>query len=152
MANVNVGYLTSYTYTQSLIAGTHAFYADEPEADDGDDLGPSPYELLLWALGSCTAMTLLMYARRKGWPLEDVAVHLHHDRSHAADCERCEEPASRIERIEREITLAGNLSEEQRARLLEIAARCPVHRTITGGVTVVDRLAGSPDTEQHGSA
>jgi putative redox protein len=150
MANADVRYLTTYTYTHSLVAGAHAFYADEPEEADGDDLGPTPYELLLWALGACTAMTLLMYARRKGWPLDDVSVHLHHDRIHAEDCANCEDPKSRIERIEREITLVGNLSDEQRARLLEIAARCPVHRTVTGPVRMVDRLSGSPHTERHG--
>lgn len=148
MANADVHYLPSYTYTQSLVAGTHAYYADEPENADGDDLGPSPYELLLWALGACTSMTVLMYARRKGWPLRDVTVHLNHDRVHAADCEDCEQPAARMDRIEREITLVGDLTGEQRARLLEIAARCPVHRTLTGQIEIVDRLSDGPHAEQ----
>ena len=140
MANADVRYLPAYHYTQSVVAGAHAFYADEPEQLDGDDLGPTPYELLLWALGACTSMTLLMYARRKGWPLDDVSIRLHHNRVHAADCENCEDPTARIDRIEREITLVGALTDEQRARLLEIAARCPVHRTITGQIDIVDRV------------
>ena len=144
MANVDVQYLTSYSYTHSLVAGTHAFYADEPEDAGGDDLGPTPYELLLWALGACTSMTLLMYARRKGWPLADVAIHLHHNRVYATDCENCEDPGSRIDRIEREIVLVGALTDDQRARLLEIAALCPVHRTITGKIQVADRLVDAP--------
>lgn len=150
MPNVDVHHLGRYSFTQSLIAGAHAFYADEPEEDDGDDLGPTPYELLLWALGACTSMTLMMYARRKGWPLQDVTVHLHHDRVHALDSAAAEQTGGRMERIERELTLIGDLSEEQRARLLEIAARCPVHRTLTGDVTVVDRLAEQPHPLEHG--
>ncbi|MBI2760963.1 MAG: OsmC family protein [Chloroflexi bacterium] len=140
MANVDVQFLATYTYTHSLVAGTHAYYADEPEQDGGDDLGPTPYELLLWALGACTSMTLLMYARRKGWPLADVSVHLRHNRHYAEDCANCEAPTARIERIEREIVLIGDLTDDQRARLLDIAARCPVHRTITSDVQIVDRL------------
>jgi putative redox protein len=140
MANADVRSLPAFAYTQSLIARTHAFYADEPEEADGDDLGPTPYELLLWALGACTAMTLQMYARRKGWPLVDVVVHLHHQRMHADDCVNCDDPRSRLDRIEREITLVGPLTAEQRTRLMEIAARCPVHRTLTGRIQIVDRL------------
>ncbi len=149
MPSVDVRRLPPFTYTQTLIAGTHAYHADEPEHEDGDDLGPTPYELLLWALGACTSMTLLMYARRKGWALRDVSVHLHHDRVHAADGAVSSDADARLERIEREITLDGDLSGEQRARLLEIAARCPVHRTLTGEVTVIDRLSDSPHTLGH---
>lgn len=148
MANVTVRYNRDYTFTQSLVAGTHAFYADEPEAVDGDDLGPDPYELLLWALGSCTAMTLLMYARRQGWALRDVHVHLHHERAHCEDCGQPEDTNARIDRIERIITLEGDLSAEQRRRLLTIAARCPVHRTLQNRPVIVDRLADNLD-EPH---
>ncbi len=137
---VTVQYLPDYTYSQLLTAGRHGFVADEPEADGGDDLGPSPYELLLWALGSCTAMTLLMYARRKGWDVAECSVHLTHDRVHAKDCEECEEETGRVELIRREISLRGQISEEQKERLLEIAGRCPVHKTITGNPTVVDSI------------
>jgi putative redox protein len=140
MTNADVRSLPTYAYTQTLIARTHAFYADEPEEADGNDLGPTPYELLLWALGACTAMTLRMYAHRKGWPLADVVVHLRHHRVHADDCVNCDDPSARIDRIERAITLVGPLTAEQRARLLEIAARCPVHRTLTGRVQIADRL------------
>lgn len=148
MANVTVRYLDHYTFTQSLVAGTHAYYADEPEELDGDDLGPDPYELLLWALGACTSMTLMSYARRQGWNLRDVRVHLHHERAHAVDCANCEDPNARIDRIERVIGLDGDLSAEQRRRLLAIAARCPVHRTMLNRPVVVDRLADNLD-EPH---
>ncbi len=140
MQKVTVQYLPDYTYSQLLTAGPHAFVADEPEADGGEDLGPSPYELLLWALGSCTAMTLLMYARRKGWDVAEVSVHLTHDRVHAEDSHACEQETGRVELIKREISLRGRLSAEQQQRLLEIAARCPVHRTITGNPRVVDSM------------
>jgi putative redox protein len=148
MRNVSVRYLDEYVFTQSLIAGSHAFYADEPEDLDGDDLGPDPYELLLWALGACTSMTLMMYARRQGWDLQDVRVHLHHERVHAQDCAGCDDPNARLDRIERVIALEGNLTAEQRRRLLAIAARCPVHRTLQNRPVVVDRLADNVD-EPH---
>jgi putative redox protein len=148
MANVTVRYLNDYTFTQSLVAGAHAYYADEPENLDGDDLGPTPYELLLWALGSCTAMTVLMYARRQGWALRDVQVHLHHNKTHAADSENSDDPNARVDRIERVITLEGDLTAEQRRRLLAVAARCPVHRTLQNRPVVVDSLAETLD-EAH---
>ncbi len=127
---------------QDVLAGTHHFAADEPRGIGGTDEGPSPYELLLAALGSCTAMTLELYARRKGWPLAQVTVRLRHDRIHAKDCADCEaQPPDRpfLERIEREIALDGPLDAAQRARLLEIAERCPVHRTLAGTVTIATR-------------
>jgi putative redox protein len=140
LAKVTVQYLPDYTYSQLLTAERHAFVADEPEAAGGEDLGPSPYELLLWALGSCTAMTLLMYARRKGWDLAEVSVHLSHDRVHARDCEECEEETGKVELIRRDISLRGQISDEQKERLLEIAQRCPVHKTLTSGPKVVDSI------------
>src|ERR671938_928405 len=111
-------------------ANAHALVADEPVSAGGADSGPTPYDYLLAALGSCTAMTLRMYADRKGWPLESVTVRLSQERVHATDCEECETEEGRIDRIEREIELAGPLGEEQRRRLLEIADKCPVHRTM----------------------
>jgi putative redox protein len=125
---------------QQIDAGAHTLYADEPIAAGGDDAGPNPYELLLAALGACTSMTLLMYARRKLWPLEDVAVTLSHRRDYARDCEDCDQQPVRIDMIERRITLVGQLDAAQRARLLEIAEKCPVHRTLTGTIRVVDYL------------
>ncbi len=134
---VTVQYLPDYTYSQLLTAGHHSFVADEPEAGGGEDLGPGPYELLLWALGSCTAMTLLMYARRKGWDLAEVSIHLTHDRVHATDSQN---EGSRIELVQCEISIRGQLSEEQRERLLEIAARSPVHKTLLNGPKIVDSV------------
>ncbi len=141
MASVTVHSLGGYAYAQLLTNGRHAFVADEPEDEGGDGLGPSPYEVLLWALGACTAMTLLMYARRKGWPLEDVSVKLDHDRRHAEDCAECEKDAmGRIEVIERNITIRGGLTDAQRARLMDVAARCPVGKTLTRKPKIVDTL------------
>jgi uncharacterized OsmC-like protein len=108
----------------------HELVADEPTNLGGTDAGPTPYDYLLAALGSCTTMTLRMYADRKGWPLESVTVRLSQDRVHAADCEECETEEGRIDRIEREIELEGPLDEKQRRKLLEIADKCPVHRTM----------------------
>lgn len=137
---VTVQYLPDYTYSQLLTAGSHAFVADEPEANGGEDLGPGPYELLLWALGSCTAMTVLMYARRKGWDVAECSVHLTHDRVHAEDSSDAEGGTGRVDVIKRDISLRGKLSDEQRERLLEIAARCPVHKTIVGQPQVIDSI------------
>jgi putative redox protein len=124
-----------------LDAGPHTLYADEPADVGGDDSGPDPYELLLGALGACTSMTLLMYARRKRWPLEAVEVRLAHRRDYAEDCAHCEEETAHIDVITRSISLTGELDEAQRARLLEIAQKCPVHRTLTGTIEVRDTLA-----------
>jgi putative redox protein len=125
---------------QEIDAGSHTFYADEPVGAGGDNAGPNPYELLLAALGACTSMTLLLYARRKGWPLEDVQVRLSHQRDYARDCADCEAKPVRIDQIERRIALKGDLDQAQRTRLLEIAEKCPVHRTLTGTIRVSDTL------------
>jgi uncharacterized OsmC-like protein/alpha-beta hydrolase superfamily lysophospholipase len=123
-------------FQQEIGAGAHRFLADEPEAVGGSDSGPNPYDLLLASLGACTAMTLRLYAERKALPLDRVTVRLRHGRIHAADCETCESRDGMVERIERGIALAGALNAEQRARLLEIADKCPVHRTLTSGVDI----------------
>src|SRR5437016_11392381 len=115
---------------QEIAAGPHTIFADEPSAEGGDDSGPSPYELLLGALGACTSMTLLLYARRKGWPLEQVEVRLRHQRIHAEDCADCETKEGWLDAIDKEIIVAGNLSPEQQERLGEIAHRCPVNQTL----------------------
>ena len=120
--------------------GGHELVADEPTSLGGTDAGPTPYEYLLAGLGGCTAMTLRIYADRKGWPLESVAVRLSQDRIHSTDCEECETDEGRIDRIEREIELVGPLEEEQRRRLLEIADMCPVHRTLKAEVLVENSL------------
>lgn len=125
---------------QEIDAGAHTFYADEPVDVGGDNIGPNPYELLLGALGACTSMTLLMYARRKQWPLEDVEVRLSHRRDYINDCDTCDQKPAQLDVIERRITLKGDLSDAQRTRLLEIAEKCPVHRTLTGTLQVRDYL------------
>jgi putative redox protein len=140
ITKVTVQYLPDYTYNQLLTAGHHSFVCDEPVAVGGNDLGPTPYELLLWALGSCTAMTLLMYARNKDWDLEEVSVHLTHDRVHADDGGQPENGTAKIEEIHRDISVRGNLSGEQRQRLLEIAGRCPVHKTLQNPSRIIDTL------------
>ena len=123
-------------------AGGHTLVADESESLGGTDKGPTPYDYFLAALGGCTAMTLRMYADRKGWPLESVTVRLSQDRIHATDCEECETEEGRIDRIGREIELVGALDEKQRRRLLEAADMCPVHRTLEAEVIVENSLAG----------
>lgn len=126
-------------YTTQVTTEHHTVIADEAEPD-GDDLGPTPYELLLAALGACTSMTLLMYARRLGWPLEEVQVELTHERQHARDCEDCEGDDTRLDVIHRRIRLEGQLSADQRGKLLEIAQRCPVHKTLVAAPEVLDEL------------
>lgn len=126
---------------QYLLDGRHRLLADEPTELGGSDAGPNPYELLLMSLGACTAMTLRLYARRKQWPLERVAVRLSHSRIHAVDCAECETKTGFVDRIEREIELAGPLDATQRARLLEIADMCPVHRTLTHEISIRTKLA-----------
>jgi len=125
---------------QEINAGAHTFYADEPVDAGGDNAGPDPYELLLAALGACTSMTLQLYARRKGWPLEDVEVRMSHRRDYARDCQDCDTQPVQIDQIERRITLKGQLDQAQRTRLLEVAEKCPVHRTLTGTIKVTDSL------------
>jgi putative redox protein len=138
-ANVVV-YGKASGFAQEITADGHTLAGDEPVAVGGTATGPSPYELLLAALGSCTSMTVGMYARRKQWPLEAVRVRLAHDKVHAKDCVDCEDKGAKIDRIEREVELIGALSEEQRARLLEIANHCPVHKTLTSKIDIQTRL------------
>jgi uncharacterized OsmC-like protein len=124
------------TFQQDILAGNHRFLADEPTTVGGLDSGPGPYDLLLAALGACTSMTIRLYADRKGLPLTRVEVKLRHSRVHAADCADCEFKDERLERIERAITLEGELDAAQRAKLMEIADKCPVHRTLTSKIEI----------------
>lgn len=127
-------------FAQEITAGGHRLQADEPRGLGGTDTGPSPYDLLAGALGACTSMTIALYARRKQWPLEAVTVRLRHSKVHAADCADCETQKGMLDRIERDIELEGDLNDEQRARLIEIANKCPVHRTLTSEIDIQTRL------------
>jgi putative redox protein len=128
---------------QTISVGLHHLLADEPKTSGGSDAGPDPYELLLSALGSCTNMTLQMYADRKKWPLKEVRVTLTHSKNYANDCVNCEQPAAMLDRIEKRITLIGELSREQRQRLLEIANLCPVHTSLTSRIDIQTELVNS---------
>jgi putative redox protein len=125
---------------QEIQAGEYHLVADEPTAVGGTGTGPTPYDLLLGALGACTSMTLRIYAERRKWPLQGVTVRLRHQRIHKEDCVNCAEKDAWIERVDRTLELAGPLTDEQRARLLDVAERCPVHRTLQGQMQVKTSL------------
>jgi len=129
-------------FTNTVRVGRHALPTDEPVEAGGDDTGPGPYDYLLGSLGACTSMTLRMYAQHKDLPLERVSVRLRHSRVHAEDCTDCETESGQISEIEREIRVEEQLTEAERQKLLEIANKCPVHRTLTGEIKVRSRLAG----------
>jgi len=131
-------------FQQEIVSGAHRFLADEPVAVGGLDSGPSPYNLLLAALGACTAMTVRLYADHKKLPLERVSVRLTHNKIHAQDCEDCETKEGMLDRIDRNITLEGSLDVDQRKRLIEIANKCPVHRTLESEIDTrtVEQAAG----------
>jgi uncharacterized OsmC-like protein len=124
------------TFQQEIIAGSHHLLTDEPVNVGGLDSGLGPYDLLLAALGACTSMTLRLYAERKKLPLTRATVRLRHSRIYAADCAECETKEGMLDRIERVITLEGDLGAEDRKRLLEIADKCPVHRTLTSEIDI----------------
>lgn len=130
-------------FTQEVRIGKHILTADEPIINGGNDTGPSPYDFLLAGLGACTSMTLRMYAKLKQFPLENIIVTLKHEKIHVDDCIGCEDNKAKIDQIERLITLEGPLSPEQRTRLLEIADKCPVHRTLTSKIIIVTKLVES---------
>lgn len=127
-------------FTTDILAGKHRLKADEPEDVGGDDFGPSPYDFLLSALGACTAMTLRMYAQHKKWGLKEVQVHMNHKKEHVHDSEQAEKKSSKIDLITRNINLIGELSQEQKQRLLEIANKCPVHKTLNQEVKIESQL------------
>jgi putative redox protein len=140
-------------FRTDVTAGPHAFVADEPVALGGTGKGPTPYELLLGALSGCMAMTLRMYADRKGWPLEGVRIHLRTGRAHEKDCEDCETEEVGIPRVARRIELDGPLTDEQRQRLHQIADRCPVKQTLARGIKVETVTEGDDaPPRQSGSA
>lgn len=132
---------SAFLYRQEIRAGEHRWTADEPVPAGGQDSGPTPYQLLLSALGACTAITLQMYARRKQWPLAAVRVELDHSRVHAQDCQDCETREGFVSEIRLRLTLEGELTPEQRQRLLEIAGKCPVKRTLEGEIKIRSQLA-----------
>jgi putative redox protein len=130
------------SFAQELSVGRHRLTSDEPTSVGGTDTGPDPYDLLLAALGSCVSMTLAVYARRKGWPLEAVTVRLRHSKIHAADCEQCETREGLLDHIDCDVELFGMLGGDQSARLLDIANKCPVHQTLTREIHIQSRLTG----------
>lgn len=127
-------------FTRQITAGQHQLAADEPPPV-GNDTGPTPYDLLLAALGACTSMTVRMYADRKRWPLEEIRVTLRHSRIHARDCADCETTNGYIAQIDCDVELTGDLDDVQRQRLLYIAERCPVHQTLTSEIRITTSLS-----------
>lgn len=136
----------AHGFLQKIEAGGHRLEADEPVSIGGSGAAPDPYEYLLAGLGACTSMTVGLYARRSKWPLEEVIVGLRHSRVHAKDCAECETASGMLDRIDVEVEVTGPLSDEQRAKLLEIAHKCPVHRTLKSEIEIRVRPA-SPPTE-----
>jgi uncharacterized OsmC-like protein len=132
---------TARDFSQEIVSGKHHLRADEPVDAGGGDAAPGPYDYLLIALGACTSMSIGFYARRKKLPLENITVSLWHSRIYAKDCEECETREGMLDRIEMEIKLTGALTAEQQAKLIEIAGKCPVHRTLTSEINIRTRVA-----------
>jgi uncharacterized OsmC-like protein len=129
------------SFKQEIVAGKHHLVADEPVSAGGGDAGPDPYDYLLASLGVCTSMTVGFFARRNKWPLDKITVSLWHSRIHAKDCEECQTKEGMLDRIDVEVELTGSLSAEQHEKLMEIAAKCPVHRTLTSEINIRLRAA-----------
>lgn len=123
-------------FLQEVASGQHRLQADEPLSAGGNDVAPGPYDYLLIALGVCTSMTVGLYARRKQFPLENIIVSLSHARIHAKDCEECETKEGMLDRIDMKMELTGPLTQEQHAKLVEIAGKCPVHRTLKSEINI----------------
>ena len=134
------------SFKQEITAGQHRLIADEPVSAGGGDAGPDPYDYLLAALGVCTSMTVGFYARRNKFPLKNIKVSLWHSRIHAKDCEECETREGMVDRIDVEVELTGALSAEQHGALMEIAAKCPVHRALTSEINIRLRSAENSRT------
>ena len=130
---------TAAGFAQEIEIGSHELFADEPVSYGGTDTGASPYDLILAALGACTSMTIGLYARKRSWPLEKITVSLKHSKIHAKDCEECETKEGKIDRIDLDIQLSGSLTDEQSAKLIEIAGKCPVHQTLTSEINIKTR-------------
>ena len=130
-------------FLQEIVSGAHQLRADEPVAVGGGDAAPGPYDYVLVGLGACTSMTVGLYARTKKWPLENISVSLRHSRIHAKDCAECETKDGMLDRIDVEIGLSGALTPEQRAKLMEIAGKCPVHRTLEQRAMIVTNVEKS---------
>lgn len=129
-------------FKTTLTAGNHELIADEPpNVQGGNDEGPDPYDLLLMSLGACTVMTVKMYANGKKWPVEDIYLELRHNKSHVEDCENSEQSTSKIDRIEKELIIKGDLNQEQLDKLLEISKKCPVHRTLMSDIQIESNLS-----------
>ncbi len=129
------------SFRQEIVVGKHGLVGDEPVSAGGGGAGPDPYDYLLTALGVCTSMTVGLYARRKQIPLENITISLSHSRIYAQDCEECETKEGMLDRIDVEVELTGSLSAEQHAKLMEIAGKCPVHRTLTSEINIRLRSA-----------
>lgn len=129
-------HLPKENYKTVMTAGKHELVADEPDHMGGTDSGPDPYDYLLMSLGSCSVITVRMYAERKKWPVEDIYMELRHFKDHAEDCEDCDDPKARIDKIEKELIVKGDLSQEQLDKLLEISKKCPVHKTLLSDVEI----------------
>ena len=138
-------------FLQEIVSDTHQLRADEPVNVGGGDAAPGPYDYLLVGLGACTSMTVGLYARSKKWPLENISVSLRHSRIHAKDCAECETKEGMLDRIDAEIELSGALTAEQRAKLMEIAAKCPVHRTLKSEINIRLRTAPSDSLRKGGN-
>jgi putative redox protein len=128
-------------FQQTVTTGPHEMVADEPVTVGGQDSGPGPYDFVLAGLGACTSMTMRMYADRKSLPVERITVTLKHSKIHAADCAECETREGMLDQIDRVISIEGNLDDDQRKRLMEIADKCPVHRTLTSEIRIVTKAA-----------
>ena len=152
MASITVTHVPGTTYQTRIDTGDLALIGDEPVDSGGDGLGPNPYELLLAALGHCTVLTILLYARRKGWPVDGVSVRANHERVVVSEEIDGELIRTKAERITQGIALQGNLDEDQRARLIEIAGKCPVHRTLTGDLEILEyEVVADPATSDEAS-
>ncbi len=143
MEKVNVKFLKNLQH--EINVGDFKFIVDEPKDYGGDNKGPSPYNMLLAALGSCTSMTMLMYARRKDWNIQSIEIDLHHEKIHAENCEECETKTGKLDKITRYIKVKGDINQEQRQKLLTIAEKCPVHKTLTHENIIVDKIETSCD-------